>query len=260
MPIAREVALGWLDAWEDQQRHHALARQERYAALGDAIAAVGDALDRPPRVVDLAAGPGCLARRLERLGVAADLVLVEAHPLLAELARAVAPQAAVVALDVATTRWVEAIGGVGSADVICAVTTLHYLPTPALQAVLTSAARALRAGGWLFDADHDAAPAPASGPTGMAACGSLRDGMRTAHRRRTGVAAATTWEGWWRAAAADDALAPLVALGAGCLAHAGTHERDVDEQAELLRGAGFVATGEIWRYGVSRILAARGAG
>ena len=56
------VAQGWIDRWDVQQTHYLPDREDRFAALIDAVEAAAGRPD--PLVLDLGCGPGSLAVRL----------------------------------------------------------------------------------------------------------------------------------------------------------------------------------------------------
>jgi hypothetical protein len=84
--LSRAVARSWIDRWDVQQQSFLPDREERFAALIDAVQECSGRPD--PLVLDLGCGPGSLAMRvLERLP-SATVIGVDADPLLLALGRA----------------------------------------------------------------------------------------------------------------------------------------------------------------------------
>jgi hypothetical protein len=76
-------------------------------------------------------------------------------------------------------------------------------------------------------------------------------------RRRMPGGLAETWTDWWAAAAADPALAGLVAERAARMIdseHHGSPAGRLSVQLAALRVAGFAEVGTLWQCGDSRLL------
>ena len=74
----------WLARWDAQQQRHIPDREERFAAMVDAVAAFAGP---EPRVLDLGCGPGSLsARVLDRIP-GASVVAIDADPVLLAIGR-----------------------------------------------------------------------------------------------------------------------------------------------------------------------------
>ena len=80
------VAQGWIDRWDVQQTSYLPDREDRFAALIDAVEAGTGRAD--PLVLDLGCGPGSLAVRLLDRIPDATVVAIDTDPLLLALGRA----------------------------------------------------------------------------------------------------------------------------------------------------------------------------
>ena len=86
------AAAAWIDRWDAQQQAYLPDREERFIALIDAVQ---ECAGRPdPLVLDLGCGPGSLAVRLLGRLPGAEVVAIDADPLLIALGEAVRPLAA----------------------------------------------------------------------------------------------------------------------------------------------------------------------
>src|ERR1700686_4436990 len=74
----------WLARWDAQQQRHIPDREERFSAMVEAVAAFAGP---EPRVLDLGCGPGSLsARVLDRIP-GAQVVAIDADPVLLAIGR-----------------------------------------------------------------------------------------------------------------------------------------------------------------------------
>src|SRR6266699_978348 len=132
--LTTQTAAAWVDRWDAQQQVYLPDREERFTVLIDAVQ---ECAGRPdPLVLDLGCGPGSLAVRLLDRIPAANVVAVDADPLLLALGRA-----ACAAPD-------------RPADAAVSTTALHWLPPDALAAMYAEVASVLRPGGLVLNGDH----------------------------------------------------------------------------------------------------------
>lgn len=250
MAPTKEQARVWLDRWDAQQQVYVADRDERFAVIGDVVAA---AVPDPARIVDLGCGPGSLAVRLaERFGTA-TVVGVDADPLLLGLATAGHDDRTslrFVDADLRRPGWSAALegGGVSTVDAVVSTTALHWLTHDELERVYAEVATLLRPGGVFVDGDHFATASPVADRLAE----SVRRGReaRVAHR-------AENWEQWWEAVDRAPELADLLGeRGAQPLPH---HVREVptlDDHVRLLRAARFAEVTTVWQHGDDRVLVA----
>jgi SAM-dependent methyltransferase len=254
--IGRGPAAAWIDRWDAQQQAYMPYREERFAALIDALA---EGAGRPdPLVLDLGCGPGSLAVRLLDRIAGATVIAIDADPLLLALGRAAwpgRPGLRFADLDLRVPGWTGGLGLHRKADAAASTTALHWLPAPALAAMYAELATVLRPGGLLLNGDHLAEDEAAS-PT-LARLG--RALVERADRRCSPESGGETWEAWWQAAAADPALAALAArrerLGLDS-EHHGSPSGQLAVHVEALRAAGFAEVGTLWQRGENRLLCA----
>ncbi|MGW7098733.1 class I SAM-dependent methyltransferase [Streptomyces sp. NPDC054838] len=249
MSMSTVAAARWVQRWESQQQRYAVEREERFTVIGDVVERV--TLDRPdPLVVDLGSGPGCLAARLADRLPQAEVVAVDADPLLLELGRVHYGTAVrhVEAL-IGAPGWLEALPVDRALDAAVSTTALHYLSEPTLRDVYRDVAERLRTGGVFVNGDHIRPDSP-----------KIRELADDIGRRRSERQLARTgedWQSWWSGAVADPELAAL-------LARQGEHRHPPCEgndlplsgHIELLREAGFQDVGTVWQFGNSHVLVA----
>ncbi|MGA5699685.1 class I SAM-dependent methyltransferase [Peterkaempfera bronchialis] len=241
----------WVERWERQQERYAVDREERFTVIADVVEHVTAGQDRP-LVVDLGCGPGSLAVRLARRLPNAEVVAVDADPLLLELGRTHHGRAArYVRATIGGAGWVEALGLRRPLDAAASTTALHYLPEDALRRVYRQLAAVLRPGGVLVNADHlfqDCA-----GLSELA----TRVGRRRAERQC--VFDQEDWESWWAAVAEEPEFADLLAERRQVMRDLGEGKDNglsYSHHVALLRGAGFSHAGPVWQFGDSCVLVA----
>jgi trans-aconitate methyltransferase len=120
----------WQKRWDAQQESYLPDREERYAAMLDAVAvAAGDA----PRVVDLAGGTGSITRRVLARFPRASSVVVDLDPALLAIAAGTFDGDArvrVCAADLSDPAWTGTLGEPpASFDAVLTATALHWLPS-----------------------------------------------------------------------------------------------------------------------------------
>ncbi|GGT04045.1 methyltransferase [Planobispora rosea] len=242
-PLEAELARAWLRRWDAQQERYVADRERRFSVIGDVLAHSLSGHDRP-LVLDLGCGPGSLSARLARRLPSARIVGVDNDPLLLALARGAYPRAArFVEADLSLPGWSAALGLDREPDAAVSSTALHYLPPRTLAEVYRELAGRMRSGGVFVNADnlYDEQPAIA----GIAAT-----------LRRTRVGGGEDWTSWWRAVAAEPALADLVAEREKRASAGGDHRMSVAVHGELLRQAGFDQVGPVWQAGDDVVLVA----
>jgi SAM-dependent methyltransferase len=262
------TAARWIDRWEAQQQGYMPDREERFAALIDAVEE-GTVPPGPPGppvppvppgplVLDLGCGPGSLAVRLLDRIPAATVIAIDADPLLLALGRAAYGDRAGLRfadLDLRAPGWAAALGLDRAADAAVSTTALHWLRAPALRAMYAELATVLRPGGLLLNGDHltqDKAVAPALARLDQAL--TERIAQRALAQGRP-----EDWKGWWQAATADPVLAgPAAERERRRLSedHHGSESLALAQHVAALGAAGFTEVGTIWQHGENRILAA----
>lgn len=149
--LNQDVAKKWIARWDLQQEGYLPDREERFTALIDAVEALG----KPdPLVLDLGCGPGSLsARLLERLPKA-EVVAIDADPLLLGLGRAAYPTLTFASVDLRQPGWTKTLGLKRSVDAAVSTTALHWITGAELETVYAEVASVLRPGGLLLNGDH----------------------------------------------------------------------------------------------------------
>jgi SAM-dependent methyltransferase len=240
----------WLSSWDRQQEHLLPDREQRLAAIFDVIEA---ALGAPHRVLDVAGGPGSITVRLLRRFPQVEVTLIDVDPALLAIARGVVAddrRVQIVGADLARADWVERLP-VTEYDAAVTMNSLHWLEEPVLRRVYADLARLVRLGGVVCNAD----PMPPTGVDGLIAAMD-----RQAERLRPKVPEGEVdWTGWWAAAAADPALAPLVVernQRFGGETHPPDFTPPLAWHVAALRAPGFAEAGCVWRHGSAGLVAA----
>jgi SAM-dependent methyltransferase len=253
--IDKAVATAWIERWDAQQELYMPDREERFTALIDAVE---EGAGRPdPLVIDLGCGPGSLSVRLLDRLPEANVVAVDADPLLLGLGRAGAGESAprFVEADLAQPGWSTALGLDRPVDAAVSTTALHWLAPARLAAMYAELATIIRPGGLLLNGDHlaeDKETAPVLARLGWALI------EREEARRRSGDRP-EDWSAWWAAVTADPVLASLVAERASKQVesdHHGSPSGLLTTHIEALSAAGFTEVGTLWQRGENRLLCA----
>ncbi|MFI5844019.1 class I SAM-dependent methyltransferase [Catenuloplanes sp. NPDC051500] len=227
-----------LESWDRQQEAYIAHREQRFDVMLDVLRMTcGDA----PAVLDLACGPGAISDRVLTAFPQARVVAVDYDPILLRVAGgALGERVTLVDADLTAPGWEHAVPPV---DAILSSTALHWLSPTELSAVYATAARLLRPGGVLLNADH-----LRYGPGNPA----LRE-VAERHDARTQAAAfaaeALTYDEWYAAAARRPELAELVEERAARFA--GRPPQPLAPLAfhlAALEAAGFTETGTVWQY------------
>ena len=246
--LTTERAQYWLRRWDRQQELYLADREERFAVIADVVEAAAERPD--PLVVDLGVGPGSLAvRLLERLPQA-QVVGIDADPLLLGLARAGNADLRGLRLvdhDLRDPGWVDALGLDRAPDAFVSTTALHWLTREQLGAVYSACAAVLRRGGVLVNGDH-----LFEGPARPRLDALTRIVGR---RRAVSTADGEDWTAWWRAVEDAPELADLVAArGPHGVEHRVDDVPTLHDHVSALRQAGFVESGTVWQHGDDRVL------
>jgi SAM-dependent methyltransferase len=239
----------WLDRWDAQQTRYVPEREDRFGVIADVVAA---AAGEHPRVLDLGCGPGSLSLRLLDRLPGAEVLAVDADPVLLALGRhAAGPRAGLTWADRDLRDEGWSAGLAGPYDAAVSTTALHWLPATRLPALYAQLAALLRPGGVLVDGDH-------LGEQPGSALAALGTSLRAGWDVRAPVPAAEDWDGWWAALEREPELGPAFAERARRRhEHPPTSESGLlgTHRAALL-GAGFAEVGTVWQRGADRVLVA----
>jgi SAM-dependent methyltransferase len=233
--------VSWQDSWDRQQESYMPDREERYRVLLDVVEAVCAGQGRAPRILDLAGGTGSISLRALDRFPDAEITLLDIDPALLAIARAsLGDRATIVRADLAAATWAD---GLPRFDAVLTATALHWIQAPRLAALYGEIREVLRDGGVFVNADT----APDDGLPGLSV--KLRDLGRARRNTVHASGEAADWEQWWVAAAADPALADLVAernahFGGN---HAAEFNPPVSWHLDALRAAAYSEVGLVWR-------------
>lgn len=247
--MSTATATRWVERWERQQQRYAIDREERFQVIADLVEQVTYSQPKP-LVLDLGSGPGCLAARLAERLPAAEVLAVDADPLLLELGSAHYGTALRYAQAViGEPGWLDALALDRPVDAAVSTTALHYLGTETLRRVYRELAACLRPGGILINGDH-------INPDSTRVCELAADiGRRYAERKA--APSREDWESWWSGAAADPELAPFLSRRSeGGRARCEGNDLTLSGHVAMLRDAGFEHVGAVWQVGPSHVLAA----
>lgn len=232
-----------LSRWEAQQAAYVAFREERFAVMLEIVERV---LPADFTALDLACGPGSLARRVLERFPAATVVALDHDPVLLRLAGLAlaghGKRLRLVDADLAHPGWTAALGD-ERPDVVLSSTALHWLLPDRLVDVYRAAVDRLAPGGLLLNADH--LRFDARHPT----LRTVAAGHDAAWQRKAHEAGAETWDGWWAAALGVPELAALAAERErrfGGRPAPGATAPDLHIAA--LRQAGCAEAGIAWQY------------
>lgn len=265
MTLTAAQAGTWLQRWDAQQEYYIADREERFAVIGDVLAAaLGEreptASDAGPVVLDLGCGPGSLSARLAGRLPGARLIGLDNDPLLLALGAARYPGIEFVDADLTGPNWPRRVPG--TVDAAVSTTALHWLPTEALHALYVRLGELIRPGGVFVNGDHQGLGTPALDRLAVA--------VRNGRAARAGVSGNEQWAAWWDAVLAVPAFAELATArerrqrtSVGTQ-HADAHDEhshgsnglSVAEHADALRAAGFTEVATVWQCGDDQVLVA----
>ncbi|MGX2994969.1 class I SAM-dependent methyltransferase [Streptomyces sp. JNUCC 64] len=251
-----ETARAWLRRWDEQQERYSPDREERFRVILDVArwSLEGDSPGRP-RIVDLGCGTGSLTVRLAGALPEAEVVGVDADPMMLGLGEeAVAGTGARLVLDdIDTPGWADRVAPGDPWHAAVSSTALHWLERDDLVALYGVLAERIRPGGIFVDANNRA-------PEGSAAARSLARRVRDARAAREGKADREDWDSWWKAFLAAPELADLARARErrpiSRRAFAPPLDLTTGEQAELLLAAGFSTVTTVWQCGDDSVLVA----
>lgn len=234
----------WQESWDRQQTAFMPDREQRFAAMLDAVAATTGG--RPPRVLDLAGGTGTISLRALSRFAGADVTVLDQDPVLLAIAGAsLRGRATIADADLGDPGWRAKLPA-GDFDAVLTATALHWLPADRVAALYGEIREVLRPGGIFANADH----MPEEGLPTLS--GRLRDHARGVREARYATGAATSWSDWWKLGAADEFLAPR-AVERERIYPPGRHHHEWTPPAtwhvEALRAAGYAEAGILWRGG-----------
>jgi SAM-dependent methyltransferase len=233
----------WQESWDRQQEAYLPDREQRFAAMLDAVDAVTDGA--PPRLLDLADGTGTISLRTLARFPGAEVTVVDQDPALLAIARASLEDnkaGRVLAADLNEPRWADGHTGY---DAVLTATALHWLAGDRVAALYREIHGALRDGGIFVNADH----MPDDNVPGLTK--RLLDRAAAKRAARYHAGAAYSWSDWWALPAADEILGPLVAERQRIYPSAGHNEWTPPASWHIaaLRDAGFTEAGVLWRGG-----------
>ncbi|EFL18730.1 class I SAM-dependent methyltransferase [Streptomyces sp. C] len=249
MVMSTTVAAQWVERWEGQQQRYAIDREERFTVIADVVEHVSRGRT-DPLVVDLGSGPGALASRLAARLPAAEVLAVDADPLLLELGRAHYGTALrYVEVTIGAPGWLDTLALDRPLDAAVSTTALHYLGEGTLRQVYRELAERLRPGGVFVNGDH-------INPD-SAAIHDLAHEIGRRRSERCQALAQEDWQTWWAGATADPELSVLPDRTEEHR-HPPCEGNDlsVSGHIELLREAGFGHAGTVWQFGNSHVLVA----
>jgi SAM-dependent methyltransferase len=233
--------LAWQESWDRQQEVYLADREERFTAMLDIVEAVS--MPRAPAILDLAGGTGSISLRAGRRFPAATTTLVDIDPVLLSIARAsVSGQTTVVAADLRTPQWLDAVAR-RDFDAVLTATALHWIEPSRLAPLYAEVRSVLRPGGVFINADH----MPDDGLPGLSDLIGERE--RSRRESRLAAGAALSWEAWWDHVRKDPTLGPLITQRERAFAGQPAAEfmPPVSWHLQTLRDAGFAEVGLIWR-------------
>jgi SAM-dependent methyltransferase len=242
----------WLRRWDRQQTRYLPFREERFAAMFDALEAL-----LPPDFValDLGSGPGSLSQRLVERFPQAHVIAVDQDPVLLAIGQGalgdLGGRLRWVDANLREPSWRERIG-VESVDVALSTTALHWLPPAQLVRLYTELGTLIRRDGLFLNGDHMAYT------PGMEPFARVQELVSLRQERAAEQSGAESWRGWWDALSSEPALGELFAEQER-RQPANTH-RDFELTYELhaaaLGNAGFRSVGVLWQHLDNRILLA----
>ncbi|GIF17749.1 methyltransferase [Paractinoplanes tereljensis] len=243
-----ETASIWQESWDRQQEGFLPDREERFAAMLTAVAAVTD--DTAPRLLDLAGGTGTIALRALARFPGAEVTVLDQDPVLLTIAEAsLRGRGTIVEADLGDPSWRAKLPGelpAGGFDAVLTATALHWLPAERVAALYGEIREVLRPGGIFANADH---MPEESLPTLSA---KLRGHGRKLREARYATGAVTSWSDWWQRVAGDEVLAPRLAERERIYPGTAHHQEwtpPVAWHLDALRAAGFAEAGVLWRGG-----------
>ncbi|MEV6494963.1 methyltransferase domain-containing protein [Actinoplanes sp. NPDC051633] len=236
----------WQASWDRQQEEYLPDREQRFAAMLDAVATVTDG--RPPRLLDLAGGTGTISLRTLARWPDATATVLDQDPVLLTIARStLRDRATVIAADLNDPAWTTSLPR-GDYDAVLTATALHWLPEQRLTTLFEEILGVLRPGGVFINADQmpdDAIPELSKRLL-------AREDARREARQSAGTA--LSWQGWWDRVRETEAFRTQIAERDLIYPPGRTTHTEwlppASWHVEALRAAGFTEAGTLWRGGV----------
>lgn len=239
---------GWLRRWDLQQQVHMPDREDRFAAMLDALRALDT---ERPRILDLGCGPGSLSARLLRRFPAAEIVAVDADPVLLAIGRgalASEPNLHFVEADL-SGDWASSLPITPPFDAAVSTTALHWLSLPDLVRLYRVLAGLLRPGAVFLDGDH------LGYATDQRRIGEIARAVRPAWKEAP--SGAEDYDTWWARVQDEPALAAALAERNRRWHDHPHHEpQTYDFHRAALFAAGFAEVGTLWQRLTDRVLIA----
>ncbi|WIM94932.1 class I SAM-dependent methyltransferase [Actinoplanes oblitus] len=233
----------WQESWDRQQAGFMPDREHRFDAMLTAVGAVTGGA--PPRLLDLAGGTGSISLRTLARFPGARVTVLDQDPVLLAIAEgSLAGRATIVDADLGDPGWRAKLPH-EEFDAVLTATALHWLPAERTAALYAEIREVLRPDGIFVNADH----MPEEGLPDFSR--RLRDQARAERNARYASGAATSWEEWWKRAAADESLAAKAVERARIYptGHAAEWNPPATWHVDALRAAGYREVGMLWRGG-----------
>jgi SAM-dependent methyltransferase len=233
----------WLRRWDRQQTRYLPSREDRFAAMFDAL----EVLLSPDFIaLDLGCGPGSLSQRLLERFPQARVIAVDQDPVLLAMGQGALGDVG------GRLRWVDANLrepswrgriGVESVDVVLSTTALHWLPPSQLVRLYTELGTLIRSDGLFLNGDHMAYV------PGMEPFTRVRNMVSQRDERAAEEDGAESWRGWWDALRGEPELAGLFAERERRQPESthGDNGLTYELHAAALGNAGFRSVGVLWQ-------------
>jgi SAM-dependent methyltransferase len=193
---------GWVERWDRQQAGYLPDREEQFGLMFDIVERVAG---KPRRLLDLACGPGSIARRAAARFDGAEVLAVDVDPFLLEIGRRTVDRVTFLEGDLRRPGWDDVLGD-EPLDAVCSATAVHYLDTAAIEALATTLAARLRPGGVFVNVDT-----LRLGPDDVPRLDELAVSLRQHIWDGSHAAGVESWQAWWDSARAEPAFAGLLA-------------------------------------------------
>jgi SAM-dependent methyltransferase len=235
----------WAERWEAQQQLHIPRREQRFQVMVELVAEIVG--PEPGTVLDLACGPGSISRRLLARFPSAQVVALDADPVLLEIGRRTLGDAngrlRWVQADLRTEQWDEQLRAMAPFDAVLTSTALHWLSAGELVRVYRALGELVRPGGVVFNAEH----LPLGAPAGRLAerTQALRQRLGKEERRN-----GESFNDWWMAAQEEPGFAAKLEERRRIFGEIHPHHESVTARfhEEALQMAGFAESAVVWRY------------
>ncbi|MBE7194313.1 MAG: class I SAM-dependent methyltransferase [Gordonia polyisoprenivorans] len=254
--------LGWseiLDRWEDQQGVYVEGRERGYQLMMSLLDVL---VPGKIAVLDLAAGPGSLSKRLLQHRSDAQCTAIDIDPVLQTIGRGALGtldgRLQWVTADLRDESWSEAFGK-SSFDAVISSTATHWLSPSTLASMYENLARLIRPGGVFVNFDKYP---PLDGRPSLAAASGSIDATQQLAALQNG---AESWQDWWETLRSAPQLASAFAerdrifaspVGRIFPVTTGGKGTSVEFNMQTLRQVGFAEVDVVWQHLQRRIVAA----